>query len=122
MATILLVDDDEAFRSVLRRGLQSAGYQVIEAEDGGVALRALRGATVDLVITDILMPGTEGIETIIAVQRLHPDLKIIAISGGGTLRPQEYLNMAKDFGVVHTLAKPFTNAEIIAAIEDALKV
>ncbi len=121
MATILLIDDDEGFRTMLRRALQRVGYTVIEAEEGGAALRALSGATVDLVITDIIMPGKEGIETILALRRTHPELKIIAVSGGGRRKPEGYLDVAKDFGAVHVLRKPFDNEELFAAIKDALR-
>ncbi len=120
MATILLVDDDEVFRSMLRRTLQRRGYDVIEAAEGGAALRALSGATVDLVITDIVMPDTEGIETIRTLRRTHPELKIIAMSGGGRVEPESYLETAKAFGAVCVFRKPFDNKELFAAIEDAL--
>jgi len=121
MATILLVDDDEAVRSMLRRALQRRGYDVIEAAEGGAALRALSSATVDLVITDILMPGMEGIETIQALRRTYPNLKIIAMSGGGRMKPEGYIEVAKAFGAFRVFTKPFDNEELIAAIEDAIR-
>jgi DNA-binding NtrC family response regulator len=121
MATLLLVDDDEAFRSMLRRALQRRGHDVIEAAEGGAALRAVRGATVNLVITDIIKPDMEGIETIRALRRTHPELKVIAMSGGGSMKPEGYLEMAKAFGAVRVFSKPFDNEEFFAAIEDALK-
>lgn len=121
MATLLLVDDDAAFRSMLRRALQRRGHDVIEAAEGGAALRALSGATVDLVITDIIMPDMEGIETIRALRQTHPELKIIAISGGGRMKPEGYLEMAKAFGAFRVLSKPFDNEQLFAAIEAALQ-
>lgn len=121
MATILLVDDDEAFRSMLRRTLERAGYVVTEAADGRAALRALSGgATVDLVITDIIMPDMEGIETIRTLRRTHPELKVIAMSGGGRMQPHDYLEVAKAFGAVRVLEKPFENEDLFAAIRVAI--
>jgi CheY-like chemotaxis protein len=121
MATILLIDDDEAFRSMLRRALQRRGYDVIEAAEGGAALRALSDATVDLVITDIIMPDMEGIETIQALRRTYPNLKIIAMSGGGRMQPDGYLEVAKAFGAFRVFSKPFDNEQLFAAIEEALQ-
>ncbi len=121
MAHILLVDDDEACRKVLRRTLQRAGYIVTEAMNGAVALRLLRDASVDLVVTDIIMPEMEGIETIQTLRRTHPQLKIIAMSGGGRIEAEGYLASAKAFGAVDVLRKPFEAAELFAAIEGALR-
>lgn len=120
MATILLIDDDEAFRSMLRRVLQRVGHNVIEATEGGAALRALSGATVDLVITDIIMPGKEGVETIIALRRNHPGVKVFAMSGGGHLGAESHLQMAQNFGAVRVFTKPIDNEELCVAVEDVL--
>jgi DNA-binding NtrC family response regulator len=121
MATLLLVDDDEAFRSMLRRALQRRGHDVIEAAEGGAALRAVSGATVDLVITDIVMPDMEGLDTIRALRRTHPELNVIAMSGGGRVKPESYLQAAKAFGAVSVFSKPFDNEKLFAAIDDVLK-
>jgi CheY-like chemotaxis protein len=121
MAHILLIDDDEAFRSMLRRTLQRLGHTVTEAADGAAALRVLRDATVDLVMTDIIMPGMEGIETIRALRRGHPQLNVIAMSGGGRIKAEGYLDDAKAFGAVRVLRKPFDGEELLAALEDALR-
>jgi CheY-like chemotaxis protein len=121
MATILVVDDDDAFRSMLRRTLQRIGHEVIEAAEGRAALRTLSDRPVDLVITDIIMPTMEGIETIVALRRTYPHLRVIAISGGGRIKAESYLDVAKAFGAVRVLSKPFENEELIAAIEDALQ-
>ena len=121
MATILVVDDDEAFRSVLRRTLVRAGYNVREAADGAAALKSLTDTTVELVITDIIMPNMEGIETIRALRRAYPHLSIIAMSGGGRMKPEGYLEVAKAFGAECILSKPFDNAQLFAAVEEALR-
>ncbi len=121
MATILLVEDDEAFRTMLRRALQRRGHSVIEAAEGGAALRTLESATVDLVITDIVMPDMEGIETIRALRRSHPDLQIIAMSGGGRVHPASYLDTAATFGAARVFSKPFDNEDLFAAIDELLR-
>ena len=121
MATILVIDDDESFRSMLRRTLQRAGYDVVEADEGAVGLRTLSGVSVDLVITDIIMPNMEGIETLRVLRRAYPDLKVIAMSGGGRIRADTYLDVAHTFGAFRTLAKPFDNAQLFSAVEDALR-
>jgi two-component system response regulator (stage 0 sporulation protein F) len=120
MAKILLVDDDETFRSMLRRTLQRAGHTVVEADDGAAAIRTLDHVAADLVLTDILMPGVEGIETIRTLRRNHPHLKVIAMSGGGRMTPAGYLDPAKAFGAVGVLSKPFDNDALFAAIAAAL--
>jgi len=121
MAHILLVDDDEAFRHMLRRTLERAGHRVTEANDGAAALHVVaHDATIDLVITDIIMPNREGIETIRALRHDYPQVKIIAMSGGGRIRPEGYLDVAKAFGAVRVLSKPFDNHELFAAIKEAL--
>jgi CheY-like chemotaxis protein len=121
MAHILLIDDDDGFRRMLRRTLERAGHSVTEAGDGAQALHALRDITVDLVITDLIMPEMEGIETIRELRQSHPDLGIIAMSGGGRMTPEGYLAAAKVFGAARVLAKPFENEELFAAIEAALR-
>ncbi len=120
MATILVVDDDDLFRSMLRRTLERRGHSVIEAAEGRAALRTLDEARVDLVITDIVMPDMEGIETIQALRRTHPHLRIIAISGGGRIRAENYLEIATAFGAFRVFSKPFDNQDLFRAIDEAL--
>lgn len=108
MARILVVDDDDQIRSLLRRMLQKFGHDVIDAVDGKDALEKYTLNPTDLVITDILMPEKEGIQTIMELRRDFPDAKIIAISGGGAVGPETYLTMARELGADRTLTKPFT--------------
>ena len=119
---ILLVDDDDDFRSVLRRILVRAGHQVTEARDGLDALARLRLQPVDLLITDLIMPKKDGLETILEVRRDHPETKIIAISGGGRGRAFDGLIIASGIGAHRVLEKPFTISEILGAIEDVVRV
>jgi CheY-like chemotaxis protein len=120
MSRILVVDDDDAFRSMLRRTLQRLEHHVIEAADGEEAIEKLAAGIFDLVITDIIMPNVEGIETIRTLRRTYPDLKVIAMSGGGRASNEVYLNVAKAFGAFRVLSKPFTNDQLLAAINEAL--
>lgn len=122
MARILLVEDDEAVREILRKTLVAAGYEVEEAPDGVVALAAYRRQPIDLVITDLVMPEKDGLETIMDLRRLNPAVKIIAMSGGGwTLGPgQIYLETARVLGALEILAKPFTASTLLTAVSEVL--
>jgi YesN/AraC family two-component response regulator len=121
MARILIVDDEEMFRKMLRQMLEMAGYEVTEAAEGGQAISLFRDKPADLVITDIFMPEKEGIATIQEMKRDFPGLKIIAVSGGGSkLCGFEYLQFAESVGADRTLSKPFDRQEILDAIESLL--
>jgi len=115
---ILVIDDDEGVRAMLQRMLEREDYEVSVAVDGLDAERWLREETFDIVITDILMPDKEGIETIIDLRKHHATTKIIAISGGGRGGPEHYLRSAKSFGANRTFAKPFDCDEMLAAIKE----
>jgi CheY-like chemotaxis protein len=116
-ARILVVDDEEPVRRCLRAVLEEGGYSVAEAADGLQAIEELQRATPDLVITDLVMPGQEGIETIQALRRDHPSIGIIAISGAGEGR---YLPMARLLGADATLPKPANPERVLAEVERIL--
>ncbi len=120
MARILVVDDDEQIRFMLRIILEREGYEVTDAPNGKWALALLVDAPADLVIIDIIMPVKEGIQTIIELRRDYPDLKIIAISGGGYVSAQQYLDSAVEFGADCTLAKPIPRADLLKAVRELL--
>ena len=121
MARILLIDDDDQFRTLLRKMLEKAGYDDIEeANDGRIGVKLFRQRPFDLVITDIIMPDKEGIETIIELTDDYPQIKIIAMSGGGRIGPQDYLETAKRLGASRTLAKPFNYSELIDTVHELL--
>jgi CheY-like chemotaxis protein len=120
MCRLLLVDDDHAFRTMLVKLLTRGGHEVRDVEDGRAALRAQREDAADLVITDLVMPDMEGLETIQQLRREHPGIKIIAISGGGRSQPGDYLELAARLGAHSTLAKPFSGQQILAAIDEVL--
>ena len=120
MKKILLIEDDQFFQKMLADLLRIEGYEVITANNGKLGLNMYKKNLPDLVITDIIMPEKEGTETIIELKQINPNLEIIAISGGGRIGYVDYLNTVKEFGVKHTLTKPFKNKEIIDTIKEIL--
>lgn len=118
MPRILVVDDEEQIRRILRTTLERAGHQVDTAADGNEAVAAYDPARHDLVITDIVMPEKEGIATIQELHRANPEVKIIAISGGGRISPEEYLDWARRFGVHRTFTKPIDRDDLLSTVAD----
>jgi CheY-like chemotaxis protein len=121
MRHILLIDDDVSFRDMLQLMLEELGHHVTAAGDGKEGLAAHQANPADLVITDLVMPGMEGIETIIELRKCSPTLKIIAMSGGGRIQMVDHLPTARMLGASFTLAKPFTPLELSAAIAQVLQ-
>ena len=118
---ILLIEDDAELRAALAERLQEAGYKVIEAADGAAGLAAQRSQPADLVITDLFMPGQEGIETLFSFRREHPALKIIAMSAGMAEHGRyDYLSVAAAIGADICLRKPFKSVELLSAISRLL--
>lgn len=121
MARILVVDDDISIRALLREILEEEGHLVEEAGDGKQGVLCYRAQPADLVITDILMPEKDGVELIMDLQESYPEVKIIAMSGGGRgLDAQFSLRIAKDFGAVQQLEKPFTQKQVLATVRRVL--
>lgn len=120
MTTILIIDDDTAVLSALRRVLVGAGYEVVEASDAGRALVRFAGHPADLVITDIFMPGMDGIEFIMRVKEAFPAARVIAMSGGGFMHQDNVLGAAAMLGAEAVLPKPFTPDEVLATVARAL--
>jgi CheY-like chemotaxis protein len=116
---VLLIDDEKAFRSVLRQVLSTAGYDVIEAANGAEGIQRFNEKPADMIITDIIMPEKEGIETIIELKKAHPDVKFIAMSGGGWYGTDIDFDMAKKLGA-RTLNKPFALQELLDVVADLL--
>ena len=114
----LVVDDDPMVRDVVVRTLASAGYPVVSAANGGEAAEIFSGRSFPIVVTDIVMPEKEGIETIIELKRLSPAVKILAISGGGRERGKEFLRYASRLGANAVLSKPFRKAELLEVIAE----
>ncbi|NIQ94592.1 MAG: response regulator [Desulfuromonadales bacterium] len=122
MARILIVDDEDLVRTTLRQALETADHEVLEAANGKEALEVLENHGLDLVIADIVMPVKEGVETIVELRQRRPDLKIIAISGGGRTGNLDYLELARKFGADKTLSKPFEIDEIRLLVNETLDV
>lgn len=121
MARILVIEDEGDIRGLYSRILKNAGHDVIEAPDGKVGIALYRENPADLVITDIIMPEKEGIELIIELRRDFPDVKIIAVSGGGQrMESATCLSLAKGLGAVRTLAKPFSQQELVDTVREVL--
>jgi DNA-binding response OmpR family regulator len=115
---ILVVDDDDQFRNLLTEVLKRAGFQVAAASDGQEAMKLFQQRPAQLIVTDLIMPNKEGLETIIELRRSHPQVRIIAMSGGGRVGPQDYLALAKMLGADRVFAKPFRSAEFLQAVRE----
>ena len=120
MKSILFVDDNDPFRSSFSRILRKEGYDVTEAGDGDDALRSLDQAVTDLMITDIIMPGKEGLETIHEVLSRFPQVKILAVSGGGRGSAMDYLKIAERMGAHGSIPKPFTREELLQKVREMI--
>ncbi len=120
MARVLVIDDDEVARTLVKRMLAGEGHQVEEALDGAEGLRAFGKNPPDLVLTDINMPGLDGHDVIEAIRVQHADVPIIAISGGGATPKDELLLKASALGAVEIIMKPFEFRQLVGAVERAL--
>lgn len=121
MKRILVIDDDDQLRQMIRQILERSNYEVLDAPNGKVGIDIYRREPLDLVITDIFMPEKEGLETIRELCREYPDIKIIAISGGSPKTEGfSSLQFAKGFGALRTLAKPFFREELLQVVRELL--
>ena len=120
MARILVIDDNTTMREAVCEMLQQAGYETISVENGRFAAQIHRTDPVDLVITDLFMPETDGLEIIFQFRHDFPDVKLIAVSGGGSHGLVELLAVAKQMGAQRALMKPFTWEELLAAVQELL--
>lgn len=117
---VMVIDDDPLVRETIRNILKVKDIDVLEAEDGAQGLELFADRPVPLVITDLLMPGKEGIETISELRKIEPDLKIIAISGGGATNNMTFLELARKMGATKTLSKPFKPKELLDTVTAVL--
>jgi DNA-binding response OmpR family regulator len=117
MQGILIVEDDKDLREMLKTSLSKRKYTVLEASDGKEAIMHFKPAITDLVITDVIMPDEDGLKVIMKLKEIKPDIKIIAISGGGKAGPGNYLNVARALGADEVLPKPFSLNDLISKIE-----
>jgi CheY-like chemotaxis protein len=118
MARILIADDDPEIRASLDKLLRMVGHEVQLAKDGHEAVRILETETFDLMITDIVMPRQDGLECLMHTRKKYPDLPLVAISGGGKDRTENYLKMAKAFGAAEIFMKPFSPKALLAKVDE----
>jgi len=120
MALVLVIDDDEETRTLAKAMLEGVGHAVEEASDGAQGLEVFRARPAHLVITDINMPGMDGHAVIREFRKLHANVPIIAISGGGPKEKDELLLDAVKLGAVEVITKPFEFRQLTGAVERAL--
>ncbi|MDZ7723187.1 MAG: response regulator [candidate division KSB1 bacterium] len=120
---VLIVEDDASIRRMIRKMLDREGYHVLEAVNGYYALKMLqKHSGIGLVITDIVMPEKEGLETIQEIKEMNPLTRIIAISGGGKIDAENYLVLARHLGADATLSKPFHKDDLLCILNDTGQV
>ena len=120
MARILIIDDEAMIRNLLTQMFEREGHEAVAASSGKSGLKIQREHPADLIITDIIMPEKEGLETIMELRRDFPDVKIIAMSGGGKIKSESYLQMAKTLGAIKSIAKPFQRNELLKTVQELL--
>jgi CheY-like chemotaxis protein len=117
---ILVIDDEPSIRFLLGKMLEREGYAVITAADGEEGMKLFQESPFDLVITDIIMPEKEGIEIIMEIKNEHPDIPVIAISGGGFNSPGSYLDIARAAGAAAVLEKPVEKEILLSQVQNLL--
>lgn len=118
MERILVIDDEPHILLMVKKMLERAGYEVDLASNGSEGLRLFSKLRPGLVITDIIMPEKEGLETIREMKRISSDLKIIAMSGGGKISADNYLETARIFGASRLIEKPFSQKQLLSYVEE----
>ncbi|PID29803.1 MAG: response regulator [Candidatus Cloacimonadota bacterium] len=121
MEKILVIDDEEPIRMLIKAILEKAGYEVDLAKNGIIALEKINNNHYCVIILDLLMPEKEGLETIREMLKMKPEIKIIAISGGGSNGDLDFLSIAKLFGAKSTLNKPFNKAKLLDTLQEVIK-
>lgn len=121
MANILLIEDEQLVANTLEIVLLKAGHKVTHAANGEIGLAKFAEARPDLVVTDIIMPDKEGIDTIREIREKDPVIPIVAYSGGGRTKNYDFLRMAQKLGATEVLRKPFANEDLIATVARCLK-
>lgn len=119
--SVLIVDDDEVVRYILRAVLERDGYRVSEAKDGRDGLRQVQEGCPQVVFTDIVMPEVEGMELILTLRSKHPDVAIIAMSGGNTGMGSDYLEMAEKLGADASFPKPVEPDQVLEVLTTVLR-
>jgi len=120
MAGILIVDDDDLTRGVIKRILELGNHTIFQVNNGQEALQVVSTAPIDLIITDILMPERDGLDVIAQVKGTHPWVKVLAYSGGGAHRDFDVLSLAKELGAHAAIQKPFSVSDLLSSVEKLL--
>ena len=117
MTQILVIEDDDLVRNMISNTLRKAGFEVALAANGKEGLEQAEALRPELVVTDILMPDKEGIETILELKAIDKHIKIIAMSGGGSAKNMTFLDMAQKVGAHKVMTKPFKSSELLETIK-----
>ncbi|MFN8241093.1 MAG: response regulator [Bacteroidales bacterium] len=120
MSGILLVEDNTELREMLREALSKRKYSIFEACDGRDAINKFKPQLMDIVVTDLIMPEEDGLKVIMKVKEIKPEIKIIAISGGGKAGPGSYLNLARVLGADETFSKPFSLSSLVSKVDELM--
>ncbi len=120
MAAIIIVDDDPTVRAIAVEFLRDGEHAIVEAADGNEALRILKAVPIDLMVLDMLMPQKDGLETLMEARQIYPDVRILAISSGGSMDANYLLAIARTLGADAVLSKPLTAARFRQVVEDLL--
>jgi DNA-binding NtrC family response regulator len=118
--SVLIIEDDEFVKNMLRQTFKQAGYEVATASNGRIGIQLYQSEPFDIVITDLIMPDMEGIETITHLRKFNPGVKVIAISGGGRNRPDDYLHLASKLGAARTFTKPVDRSALLDAVQSLI--
>lgn len=117
MPSVLVIDDDDQIRRMIRETLEQAGYVVQEARGGEEGLKRYRASPTDVVLMDILMPDQDGLESILALRQEFPSARVIAMTGGSDMIGiMNFLDVAKMMGACRTIQKPFELHTLLAAV------
>ncbi|MDB5394101.1 MAG: regulator [Rhodospirillales bacterium] len=120
MAKILIIEDDPGFRKMIDLTLTRANHVVILAKDGVEGLERFKAEKPALVISDIVMPGKQGTETILEIRAMSQDVPIVAMSGGGMNVGRQYLDAARKLGADEIILKPFRPSELVDLVSRLL--
>lgn len=125
MESVLIIEDDEFVQKMLKQTFERAGYHVATAANGAAGIQLYESRIdllepFDVVVTDLIMPEMEGIETITRLRKSNPGAKVIAISGGGRNEPEDYLHLAQKLGAVYTFTKPVDRDALLQAVSELI--
>ncbi len=121
MACILVVDDEDVIQELVQDILEDAGYDVLTASDGDQALAQYKKKSVDVVLTDLIMPVKDGGETILELRKINPDIKIIIMSGGGQISGEDHIQLLEGLDIQHAIVKPIDRDQLLKVIAELIE-